>query len=100
MMRRIVRRTPEFLEEREQFTGYIFSWSGDGLSSATKSRLVVRQLYDALPLDVTIHRLKSDFVTTQAPPVVVYSQEQARTKFRGASSPDTASLRRQIDVEC
>jgi hypothetical protein len=58
VMSRIVRRYAEFREEVEGFAGYEFSWSGDGLKPADKTRTIVRRLHNAVPLDVVIYDLR------------------------------------------
>lgn len=82
VVRRIVKRFPEFLEEIEHFAAYSFSWSGCGLGRATKSRIVSRQLYSAVPFDVLIYELQKGALRQRRPPVISLSQEELRRKFQ------------------
>lgn len=60
-MRRIVRRTPDLIEQVEMFAGYEFAWSGDGLRATHRSRLVtVKQ--EAVAFDALVYELQSEHV--------------------------------------
>jgi len=47
-IKEVLRKSPEYFEELEQYATYGFSWSGDGLMPATKSRLTTRMLFPAV----------------------------------------------------
>jgi hypothetical protein len=56
--RELTKQRPDKRETVENYASYAFSWSGDGLQQATRTRGVVSKIHNLVAFDVLIQELR------------------------------------------
>lgn len=72
----------------EEYEGFEFRWGGNGLRPARKTRLVTRQLYDAVDLQTLIQHLQHNTLSPHNPPKVAAFEAEIALKFDGMRTTD------------
>lgn len=74
------RRFPERISNWEEYDGFVFSWSGNGLQPARKRRLIWKELANPTSLSVLIAELKSGEFRKN-PPKTALMRNNLKLKF-------------------
>jgi hypothetical protein len=80
-------RYPSSIATWEEYDGFIFSWSGNGLQPARRKRLVVTNTSEPVDLETLLQEIKSGAVRQGPPPIPSLQNAGIGLKLSGKKAP-------------